>query len=347
MKDIVEKYRVELTNDQLDVLDKIWRLHKDSETHDWPSRRAVHLPNPARAQAAINALPAGTCLLQIGPQRYELTLLGVLLTRDGPVLERLFVEYLDFMRRRLLDQHDLKELLGSDIERSIGIDPTWVPSLRGVINVASSLAGSCSHGPDWRAYVADNVDFLVPENDLRAYVCQWAVEHAARIAANHPKLTPGSTNTAESAETPLSFVSDATLRKRLAADRDELLRVSKVNAWKSSVILAGGILEGMLLDALAHRVDSTIPREESTLGESGMDRWGLAQLVEEARRLNILPPGSIHLSHALREYRNLVHPGRQLRLQVEITRKEAEIAIRAVDVCLDQLASRSKPNPVA
>ena len=69
-----------------------------------------------------------------------------------------------------------------------------------------------------------------------------------------------------------------------------------------------------------------------------LNSWDLVDLVDVAKELRLLSKGVGHLSHGLREFRNLVHPGRQIRERLNLTQDEAEIALNVVKLCLRALA---------
>jgi len=57
-----------------------------------------------------------------------------------------------------------------------------------------------------------------------------------------------------------------------------------------------------------------------------LSSWNLVELVEVARDIGLLNKSVVHLSYGLREFRNLVHPGKQVREKVSLTEEEAEIS---------------------
>jgi hypothetical protein len=126
------------------------------------------------------------------------------------------------------------------------------------------------------------------------------------------------------------FIEDPALQRQLATDWREAQDVYQVRGWKSCVILCGGILETMLLTVLA--------QEGHTPAEPEVQP--LPALVEAARARGILVAGTPLLDPALREFRNLIHPGLRSGQRVEVTRDEAESALTAVRTCLRQIATK-------
>lgn len=165
-----------------------------------------------------------------------------------------------------------------------------------------------------------DADDLFPESDLRGHVREHVLTHS-------PPGGP-SWNT-EKSRGEFWFISDPDLQRPLATDWREAQDVYQVRGWKSCVILCGGILEGMLLDALR--------REGQAPAEAG--RLDLASLLEAARARGILGTGTPLLGTALREFRDPIHPGLAAGGRLEVTRDEAESALTAVRTCLRQVAA--------
>jgi len=174
--------------------------------------------------------------------------------------------------------------------------------------------------------VPADVDDLFPESDLRGYVREHVLTH----------FPPGgpSWNT-EKSRGEFWFISDPDLQRQLATDWREAQDVYQVRGWKSCVILCGGILEAVLLNALAceasARGGQVISAEAS--------RRDLADLVNAARDRGVLGTGLPLLGQALRGFRHLIHPGVPTGEKVEVTRDEAESALIAVRMCLRQIAA--------
>jgi hypothetical protein len=86
---------------------------------------------------------------------------------------------------------------------------------------------------------------------------------------------------------------------------------------KTCMVLCGAIAEAMLLSALKRRkkaafeVASTLVSKPST----DLEKWDLYEMVQVATRLSppLLPADAETGANQLRKWRNLVHPGRELR----------------------------------
>jgi hypothetical protein len=151
----------------------------------------------------------------------------------------------------------------------------------------------------------------------------------------------------------LWFIQDEVLRDLLASDWLEARTIYPACAYKSCVILCGGILEGLLLDALLHdkQPASTAFKQKYGKNSPQLERWSLQQLVEIGKELGLFSdPTLLPLSDVVRQWRDLVHPGRQVRTTLTVTPEKAAIAINAVSICIHDLdlaarAAGRQPTP--
>jgi hypothetical protein len=105
------------------------------------------------------------------------------------------------------------------------------------------------------------------------------------------------------------FVQDEELRAILARDYKELSELLKVQAPKSTIVLAGSILEAVLVAALSSREAEAQGKYCEVYSERRrIERWTLEQLVTVSAELGILDYDLHKHAEMLRDYRNLVHP---------------------------------------
>jgi hypothetical protein len=114
--------------------------------------------------------------------------------------------------------------------------------------------------------------------------------------------------------------------------------------WKPATVMAGAALESLLLWAVMQYTDAerTSAIKERNLGNLDAAHpeslaWGLAKYISVAEQLKaILPPTAKQASLA-QDFRNLIHPGRQMRLQMKCDRGTARSALAAVDLTIRDL----------
>jgi hypothetical protein len=123
-----------------------------------------------------------------------------------------------------------------------------------------------------------------------------------------------------------AYVSDDELRKIVERDYRELsLLVFSASGWKSSVILAGSILEALLYDALTLDLETaakanaarSAPKFKGKVKPIESGDWRLAELIDVASELQILPTERAKtIDQVLRDYRNFVYPKKEIRLSM-------------------------------
>lgn len=135
------------------------------------------------------------------------------------------------------------------------------------------------------------------------------------------------------------FVTDAKLRSILERDYQEMQRAFVSQCWKSVIILAGGAIEAILMDLLMQnhkraKTASNAPKNKPDIGT-----WVLADLIKVCVELHLVTAGVEKLSDPIREYRNLVHPGNEIRQRLEFGKEEARIAIEVLNIAHRDLSS--------
>ena len=113
-------------------------------------------------------------------------------------------------------------------------------------------------------------------------------------------------------------------------------------AYLSAMIMMGGLLEGMLLGALQMHEDqldkvSSAPRSKGGKLKPFED-WVLNNMIQVARELEWINADVDKLSHSVREYRNLIHPHRQVREENYPDIDTCRMAWPVVQAAANQLA---------
>ncbi len=139
-----------------------------------------------------------------------------------------------------------------------------------------------------------------------------------------------------------SFVVDKKLREIVERDYAELQRIKVLFPTKSRMILAGGLVEAVLLDELLR--DAQKARECKKAENKPLDEWSLATLIDVAHELGLITTGSQRFGHVVREYRNLVHPGKERRSDYFVGREEANIAEEVLAIVIRDLRKKSGGN---
>lgn len=183
------------------------------------------------------------------------------------------------------------------------------------------------------------VDFpeLVPPFELRSTHSHQEFFNIEPVRAYLATIIGGLEAEMEADEGPVTenrafpFVRDAKIRAIVERDYVEIQRAFVAQCWKSTIILAGGAIEAVLTDILVAR-ESAAKAASKAPKRPEIVKWDLADLIEVAVELRAVSAAVSKLSHPVREYRNLVHPGNEMRTAMQFGREEARIAIEVLNI---------------
>lgn len=156
----------------------------------------------------------------------------------------------------------------------------------------------------------DSIDVVVPDPlDFLLDGKSFKVMHPSSKIKNSDIITVN-----------LDFVADTDLLEMLRRDIDELnviLSQGLEKAVKTCMVLCGSIAETMLLDSLLQReaeAISNIPKLTKKISNNLVD-WDLYDMVSIATHLSppLLPEDATSGASQLRQWRNFIHPGRELK----------------------------------
>lgn len=128
-----------------------------------------------------------------------------------------------------------------------------------------------------------------------------------------------------------TFLREPKLREIVERDYGEIQRAFISQCWKSTIVLAGGAIEAILADLLLANEPSA-KAAAATPKKADITKWDLADLIEVAIELQLVSGGVSKLSHSVREYRNLIHPGNEVRTGLVFDREEAQIALEVLNM---------------
>lgn len=345
----IEIVRKKLKKEQQQIINFIWDHW--ITTNKWPSSRKVHHKfGRTTALAAITNL-GGSVVYEISdpsPRKkcYALTFLGVLLTDNSNNLEDLLVRYIKFLIERFKNNPEFNQVKSDDVKSSLHLNEGETSLLSKLIYLSRIWGNSASPvAKNWTYGVPDDIDILVETEDLLDYIRESALKNydLDLPVTERNRLTYISKGTKKYGS-EFDFISDNYMRKLIASDWVELQKIHQAKGYKSCLILCGGILEGILIDVLQKNENEAKYNYKLLFKKKAfsIDRWRLEELVKVAEKLNILSQGSVHLSQALREYRNLVHPGLHRRRKIEISEEDADVAYNTVKICLRELKNKNE-----
>jgi hypothetical protein len=118
------------------------------------------------------------------------------------------------------------------------------------------------------------------------------------------------------------FIKDASVRTELLADLSSARSALNNLEWKPATVIAGSLLEALLLWAVDQSTPVDLQRAVSAVVSKGAlsskpdsnpERWVLEQYIEVADELGHLKPDCRAQLDIVRPFRNLIHPGRARR----------------------------------
>jgi hypothetical protein len=138
----------------------------------------------------------------------------------------------------------------------------------------------------------------------------------------------------------LNFITDPSFKANLRLDISAVDAALTNNEWKAATVLAGSVVEALLLWALQQRQPADITHATEVLGrrfESDIQRWVLADYIDVAGQLGIVKPDTTAQCRLAKDFRNLIHPGRAQRLGQPCNRGTALSAVAAIEHVVSDL----------
>jgi hypothetical protein len=131
------------------------------------------------------------------------------------------------------------------------------------------------------------------------------------------------------------YVSDAAFQDILKRDYQELKKCHENEAYKSALIMCGSILEALLVDYFSGSLPTGFTKDSLLVAN-------LAQLLDLAERESIINKGDKNLATVLKDYRNLIHPGREVRKKELFDKSTADISVLVLESLLRKLEQKYK-----
>lgn len=126
------------------------------------------------------------------------------------------------------------------------------------------------------------------------------------------------------------FISNDTFRTMLERDKCEMESCLKAGNHKSVLILAGSIIEAVLVDFFLVFLSDN--ETEKTILKSPLHK-----LINMAVDENLISERTKDISTVVRNYRNLIHPGKEFRLKERVDKHSANVAANLVEIIIDEL----------
>jgi len=148
----------------------------------------------------------------------------------------------------------------------------------------------------------------------------------------------------------LEFISDEKLRNSIRLDLSAAESTLNNGEWKASTVLSGAALEALLL----WKIDvANVDERESAKAKAAKrvgqrqrlvvdkpENWSLADYIEMAFAMGAITEQCVEQARLAKDYRNLIHPGKEMRERLKCDRGTAHGAFAAVQFAVRDLAER-------
>jgi hypothetical protein len=131
------------------------------------------------------------------------------------------------------------------------------------------------------------------------------------------------------------FITGEDFRKSLEADFHEMVQCFNAEAWKAVHVLAGSIVEAVLIDYIV--AEGRTSRDEAL-------KMDLGTAINLCRDTKSISARTVDLLSVIKSYRNLIHPGRQIRLNEVTNRNSAEVAKALVAIVVEEIEKQRRDN---
>jgi hypothetical protein len=198
--------------------------------------------------------------------------------------------------------------------------------------------------------------FLICVDQVRAtasaarYDALWATaEGSSPVEVIRELLAKCPDESTAEASAGLEFITDTPYRESLRTDLGAVNRAVSNGEWKVATVLAGSIVEAVLLWAIRTKSEHDIQQEVNALLASGRlmkkptskpEHWSLSEMIEVACHCGLISEATACQSRLAKDFRNLIHAGRAIRSRQECNRGTAFTAVAAVEHVVVDLGKR-------
>jgi hypothetical protein len=145
----------------------------------------------------------------------------------------------------------------------------------------------------------------------------------------------------------LTFITDADLRESIRADIAFADNAFSGTEWKAATVLAGAVVEALLLWAINERPSAVVQASLSKLQAANKipkniskdpDTWTLDVYRQVAADLGIVKGSAVTQIELTQGFRNLIHPGKARRTSQQCSRSTAHNALGAMERLIEDFS---------
>lgn len=195
--------------------------------------------------------------------------------------------------------------------------------------------------------------FLTATGALRNQLINWnsrgntgKLEHISGLGELHPITIVRNAVARCPDEAPyigtneLDYISDIDLRDSIWGDIGAIRRALTNQEWKAATVLAGSTIEALLLWSLSTKLPAEIQSAINNLmankifsrkPDPNEQEWNLHQYIHVCRELGFITDSTQAQALLAKDFRNLIHPGRSIRLKQACDRGTAYSAVAGIE----------------
>lgn len=145
----------------------------------------------------------------------------------------------------------------------------------------------------------------------------------------------------------LIFITDTELRESIRADIAFADQAFGGAQWKAATVLAGAVVEALLLWAINERPHGAVQASLTRLQEANKvakktskdpDSWTLETYRQVAADLGIVKDSAVTQIELAQGFRNLIHPGKARRTSQQCSRSTAHTALGAMERLIEDFS---------
>lgn len=147
----------------------------------------------------------------------------------------------------------------------------------------------------------------------------------------------------------LAFITDDDLRSSMRLDISSSQTALNNGEWKAATVLAGSALEALLLWRIQQHNgserQSAVSQAKRKVDPKHPESWHLADYIDVAHALSNIGDDTASQARLAKDFRNLIHPGREQRTQSRCDRGTAHAAFAALHLVIGDFEKSATASP--
>lgn len=229
------------------------------------------------------------------------------------------------------------------------VQPQEAPNLRGILDLIEAVPDRLLSCPPDRyaafvhaqAMIKDTLDTWKARGQIGGL--PYMRDGKSPLGVLRAALAMCSDENPPAAHADLLFIADADLRDSIRLDIGGAHRALANAEWKAATVLAGSAIEALLHWRLSTEPQTTLDsaaRAPATRrgNKKKLDDYVLHEYIQVAEDLHAIRGDTVTAALLAKSFRNLIHPGRAVRLNVHCSRSTAHMAIGAMEAVIEALS---------